>query len=220
MDEEHRIRTAVIDHGKVDIVIHNYMDATARIQVIFLNFYDPSGAIATDSVRITAKEVMIKTIELNDYLIADYPDKESGQLIDYLRYEVHVVTDSTGDYAILSEADSVSVVVTPDSLFFSEIDGLLNEVEIEIDPVEKNDLEEISKIDGTIYLDSLEMTLDVYNGMNIPVTLTLIISGDDGSEQVSLAPIQMVAQASAVTQIKLSASDPHPNIVDLMAILP
>jgi hypothetical protein len=220
MEEEHRVRTATIDHGKVSLKVNNGIDATANIQVTLLNFTNPAGELLTETLSIAAKQETDITIELNDYLIADYPDRNSGNLIDYLAYEVHVVTEPTGEYTLMTEDDSVTVNVTPDSLFFSKIDGRVNAVEIEIDPVEKNDFEELSKIDGTIYLDSLEMTLNVYNGTGIPVSLTLNISGEDATEKVTLPPIQIEAGASDVTQVKLSGTDPHPNIIDLMAIIP
>lgn len=220
MDEEHRIRTAVIDYGKMDLVIHNQLDATAKILVRMLNFTNESGEVLTDNLILSAKETTNRSIELDDYLIADYPDRNSGELIDYLKYEVLVETDTTDEYTILSENDSVSVEVYPDSIFFSRIDGQVNEVEIEIDPVIKDDLEDLSQIEGTIFLDSLEMTLDVSNGTGIPVFITLNISGSDGLEQVNLAPIQIEASGFDITHVKLSGNDPHPNIVDLMAILP
>ncbi len=220
MDEEHRIRKAVIDYGKMDLIIFNQLDATANIFVKMLNFSDESGEVLTENLTITAKGTTTKSIELDDYLIADYPDRDSGELIDYLKYEVYVVTDTTGEFVVLSENDSVSVEIYPDSIFFSKIDGQVNEVEIEIDPVIKDDLEGLSKSDGTIYLDSLEMTLDVFNGTGIPVFITLNISGSDGLEQVNLTPIQVEAAGFDVTHVKLNGNDPHPNIVDLMAILP
>jgi len=220
VEEEHRIRTATIDHGKINLTVNNGIDATANIQVTLPNFTNPAGELLTETLNIAAKQETHITIELNDYLIADYPNRNSGNLIDYLTYEVHVVTEPTGEYTLMTEDDSVTVNVTPDSLFFSKIDGQVNAVEIKIDPVEKNDFEALSKIDGTVYLDSLEMTLTVYNGTGIPVSLTLNISGEDATEKVTLPAIQIEARASDVTQVKLSALDPHPNIVDLMAIIP
>jgi len=220
MDQEHRVRWAEIDYGKLDMVIHNKLDIMANISVKLLNITNEFGEVLTETLKLPAMETTNTSIELDDYIIADYPDRNSGELIDYLRYEVYVETDTTGEFTILSEDDSVSVEVNPDSIFFSKIDGQVNDVEIEIDPVIKDDLEDLSKIDGTIYLDSLRMILDVHNGTGIPVFLTLNISGTDGIEQVILAPIEVEATGFEVTRVTLDANDPSPNIIDLMAILP
>jgi hypothetical protein len=220
MEEEHRIRTAEIATGSINLLMENQLDASANILVRLFNFTDESGEILTKTVQLEGKSITNQTIRLEDYFITDYPNPNSGNYIDYIQYEVSLVTDSTGAFSTLSVNDSVSVHVYPDSIFFSQIEGRINAVEIDIDPVEKTNLEGLSRIDGKIYLDSLEMILDIYNGVGVPVSLTLTISASDDDQEIVLAPVIINVPASGSSTFRLSGKDAHPNIIDLVSILP
>jgi hypothetical protein len=104
------------------------------------------------------------------------------------------------------------------------IDGVVDRIEIDIDPIVKDDFDDLGKIDGTIYMDSLEMRLNMHNETNLPIDITLFISGSDGVRDVSIEPpihaIIPKADDGGYLQIKLRGDDPSPNIVDLMAIMP
>jgi hypothetical protein len=164
-----------------------------------------------------------KILSVENYRIADYPDPNSGDLVDYIYYEIDVVTDSTESYTTISQDDDVVVTVEPDSLFFSRIEGVINDLEVDIDPIEKDDFGDLSRVEGTIFLDSLEMRLNLYNETNLPIDITLLISGSNGTEEVTLDPI--IAEVPHTEpgesfQLSLRGDDPYPNIVDLMSILP
>jgi hypothetical protein len=224
MEEEHRVRRGIIDHGEIFLTLDNNIDATARVNVRLLNFnHVLTGETLVDSVVLLPNSTTPKTIVVEDYRIADYPDSNSGALVDYIYYEVDIVTDSCETYKTIHQDDDVYVTVEPESLYFRMIDGIVDRIEIDIDPIVKDDFDDLSKIDGTIYLDSLEMRLNMYNETNLEIDITLNISGTDDIRNVTLDPIHTTippADEGGYRQIKLRGDDPSPNIVDLMAILP
>jgi hypothetical protein len=153
----------------------------------------------------------------------DHPDPNSGDLIDYLLYDAYALTDSTGEMVNITGADSILVRVYPDSIYFSEVNGVLDRIDVDIEPVEKTDLFDASRIDGRIFLDSLNLRLNLYNETDIPIYLTMNISGHNETQSMTIAPINLIvprASAGGFLQEALNISDPHPNIVDLMGILP
>ena len=222
--EEHQIRSAEIARGKIELNLENNLEVTARGWVRMLNFvHRTTGQVLSDYVVIPAKSTTPKTISLQNYRITDYPDRNSGEFIDYINFEVNVVTDSSQEFVHLSDNDSVKVEIIPDSLFFSQIDGRVDSIEVVLDPVEKDDLGELSKIDGTISMDSLRMAVNLYNESNLPIEVTLFISGSDADESIEVNPVKIDvprADDGGMATVVLSVRDPHPNIVDLMAILP
>ena len=224
MEEDHRIRKGIIDEGLIFLTLENNIDATARVKVRLLNFsHVVTGEVLTDSVVLDPNSVTPKTIFVEDYRIADYPDSNSGDLVDYIYYEVDIITDSTESFVTITQDDNVFVTVEPDSLFFRMIDGVVDRIEIDIEPIVKDDFDELGKIDGTIYMDSLEMRLNMHNETNLPIDITLYISGTDDMEEVNLSPIHAIipkADEGGFLQIKLRGDDPSPNIVDLMGIMP
>lgn len=152
MDEEHRIRKAIIDEGQILLTIENNLGTTARAKVKILNFSNVStGEAFSDSIQLLPNSTTSRILSVGNYRIADFPDSNSGDLVDYIYYDIDVITDSTETYTSISQNDEVVVTVEPDSLFFRSVEGVLNEMEIEIDPIEKNDFGDLSKIEGTIY---------------------------------------------------------------------
>jgi hypothetical protein len=224
IEEQHRINKGIIDEGRILLTLENNIDATARVKVKILNFSDiETGEVLTDSVVLAPKSTTPKVLLIKDYRITDYPDSNSGDLIDHIYYEVDIVTDSTESYVTINENDDVFVTVEPDTLFFRMIEGIVDRIEIDIDPIEKDDFDDLGKIDGTIYMDSLEMRLNMSNETNLPIDITLRISGEDGMDEVILNPIHAIipkADDGGYLQLRLRGDDPSPNIVDLMAILP
>jgi hypothetical protein len=189
-----------------------------------LNFNDvQTGETLTDSVTLLPNSTTPKTINIEDCRISDYPDSNSNELVDYIYYEVDIVTDSCETYQVIRQEDDVYVTVEPDTLFFRKIDGVVDRIDFDIDPIEKEITDDLSRVEGTIYLDSLEMNLSMTNETNLPIDISLTIIGSDGTREVTVGPMNYIiprADDGGVLHIKLGGSDPSPNIVDLMGILP
>jgi hypothetical protein len=226
MEEEHRVRKGIVDQGRIFLNLENNIDATARVNVRLLNFYHIlTGETLTDSVVLPPTSITPKTIFVEDYRFVNYPDSNlaEGEYVDYIHYDVDIITDSTESFVTISQDDSVYVEVEPDSLYFQMIDGEINDIEIDIEPIVKDDLGDLSKVEGEIYLDSLKMTLNLYNETNIPIDITLHISGSNDTEEITLDPIVREiprVDAGGSLQIELTGDDPSYNIVELMGILP
>jgi hypothetical protein len=223
MEEDHRIRYAEIEQGNINIFLENRLAVTARAFVTMPNFKHLfTGEIYTDLIEIPANTTMEESVSLANYSISDYT--APGDLVNYIKYEISVTTDSSENFVRISQNDSVMITVEPESLLFSRIDGVINSLEIEIDPVEKDDLGDLSDLEGSIFLDSLEMDTTFYNETGLPIDITLFISGSDGSEELVLAPIKAeippVEENDGILKLNLSGRDAHPNIIDLMGILP
>jgi hypothetical protein len=224
MNEDHRISTGIIDHGQIFLTLENNISATARVNVKILNFSDiQTGEALTDSVTLLPNSITPKTIIIENYRIADYPDSNSTDLVDYIYYEVDIVTDSCETYQTIHQDDDVYVTVEPDTLYFRKIEGDIDRIDIDIDPIEQDITDDLSRVEGTIYLDSLEMRLNMSNETNLPIDITLTISGSDGISDVTVGPLNYViprAEEGGTLHVELDINDPSPNIVDLMAILP
>jgi hypothetical protein len=223
MEEDHRIRYADVEQGNINFTVENKLAVRARASVTMPNFrHSVSGEIYTDDIVIQANSITEKSVSLSNYTISDYPNP--GDLVEYIKYDISVVTDSSEEFVLISQNDSVMVTVEPESLLFSRIDGVINSLEIEIDPFEKDDLEDLSDLEGSIFLDSLEMDINFYNETGLPIDITLFISGSDGSEEIVLAPIKAeippAEENDGTLKLNLSGRDAHPNIIDLMGILP
>ncbi len=223
MEEDHRIRYAEIERGSINILLENRLAVNARASITMPNFkHLVTGEIYTDLIEIPEKSIMEESVSLANYSIIDYSNP--GDLVEYIKYEISVVTDSSEAYVQISQNDSVMITVEPESLLFSRIDGVIDSLEIEIDPVEKDNLGDLSDLEGSIFLDSLEMEITFYNETGLPIDITLFISGSDGSEELVLAPIKAeipsVDENDGILKIKLNGKNAHPNIVDLMGILP
>jgi hypothetical protein len=224
MDERHRIYWAVVDHGLVNVDIENRLPVPADILISLPNIHDAfSGEEFSHSYHLDPLSTRREQLILDGLKMEDHPDPNSGDLIDYLLYDAYALTDSTGEMVNITGADSILVRVYPDSIYFSEVNGVLDRIDVDIEPVEKTDLFDASRIDGRIFLDSLNLRLNLYNETDIPIYLTMNISGHNETQSMTIAPINLIvprASAGGFLQEALNISDPHPNIVDLMGILP
>jgi hypothetical protein len=224
MNERHRIYWGVIDRGLVNLEIQNKLAVPANVLITMPNLHDNlSGGDFINSYYLEPFSIRNEPLLLDGQRINDYPDPNSGRLIDYLLYNAYALTDSTGDMVNISESDSILVRVYPDSIYFYEVNGVLDRINIEIDPMHKSDLFDASRVQGNVFLDSLSLHLNLHNETDIPINLTMNISGHNDNNSMILAPIQMVlppsSQGGELHRV-LSINDPQPNIVDLMGILP
>ena len=224
LEERHHIYRAEIDQGHVNVEIRNQLEVPANVLITMPNISNMiTGEIFSKTYFLPPQSNQVETILLDGMEIEDYPDPNSGRIIDYLQYDIDVLTDSLPELVRISESDSVHVTVIPDSIYFVDVEGILDSIDVPIDPVEKKDLFDVSKIQGTIFLDSLSLRLNLYNETNVPIHVTLNISGKNSSQSVNLAPVQLTLPRNrdgGEFHLVLSGNDPHPNIVDLMGILP
>jgi len=225
-DQQHRVRTAIIDRGNFDVLIINKLPVGADVAITLPNLIDiDTQAEFTDIFEINAQTEERFTISVQNLKLTDYPDPNSGEIINYLHYDVQVLTKASGGPVTISENDSLLVTVFPDSIFFSEVDGRLDRIDLDIDPVEESDLVDFSQVEGSITLDSLKLVLSMYNETGFEINLSILISGRNDQEEITLAPIDIKIPAGSVEfpgteTVELTGNSQSPTIVDLLEILP
>jgi hypothetical protein len=207
--------------------IENRLEVPANVLITMPNIHDNlSGEEFSRSYYLDPLVTRREVLTLDGLKIEDHPNPNSGEVIDYLLYDVYAITDSLEELVHISESDSILVKVYPESVYFYEADADLDRINIKIDPVEKTDLFDASRINGRIFLDSLSLRLNLYNETDIPIHITMNIRGNNETQTVTLPPINLIVPRASDPQYGgtlhwvLDADDPQPNIVDLMGILP
>lgn len=227
LDQRHHLYWAVVDHGLINVDVENRLEVPAEVLITMPNIHDNiSGEEFSRSYHLDPLVTQREVLTLDGMKIEDHPNPNSGQIIDYLLYDVYAITDSSEGLVNINESDSILVKVYPESVYFYEVNADLDRIDIKIDPVKKSDLFDASQLEGNIFLDSLNLRLNLYNETDIPIHITMNISGNNETETVTLAPLNLTIprasdpQYSGTLHWKLDVNDPHPNIVDLMGILP
>jgi hypothetical protein len=230
-DQEIQLRSGRISSGKTTIRIINELPSELDVLMTFYNLQkDGLPLVKSINLPVTGPTPHEEIIDLSDTVILNY--KNPGEIIQFLYYDVDAVFPASNGFVEISSTDSIRAEVVFDSLYFSEINGILEETDITIDPIETKDFVDYGDFDGTIRLEELKLFLNFENEIGLDVTTNLEIQGikrDESSGQIlesvtiPLDPLTIFAGAEGspvLTRDSLTGSDASPNIVDLMAILP
>lgn len=221
--EDKTVNFAEIDRGSLDLVIHNYMQIGADLNVKILNMVDEFGENKEINVFMP-QGTTNKTIDISGYNIRNY--LEPGSAVDSIRYEIVALTHPSNGPVTIDSRDSIVVDIMMDSTYVSYFEGSVENLEIDIEPVEETDLVDYSKFEGTFTLPDIVLTLNMYNEINFDVHVNLVLTGENSNtgETVSINIDTVLNGGSSgmpgKTVLTFDKNSTQPSIVDLMAILP
>ena len=173
-EEDHRVKRATIDKGQVFLYIKNNLPIRAETEITLPDFRkDDQPKVIT--VPLESEEETTINVDLSGWELINFDNP--GEFIDYVDFYSASSIDSTEDFIELSGDDSVSIDVTSDSLFFSYVEGYLDTIDVDIDPVEISNSDFFEDIEGKAALEDLVMTLNFENQINFPINVDLKIGG-------------------------------------------
>ncbi len=224
--DDHKIRSADVEQGKLYLSVQNMMNIDGSYDLELTNFVDDSGQPKTKSFTVAAQSAENISINLAGYTLKS----ADGSFLEDIRYQVVARTSSTDDYVWVDAQDSLALAFTMDSLYFSRFEGQLSQTEIVFDPIRETDLLSDGKFDGAMTLPDLVLQFDFHNEINFDVFVELNVTGIKKSnsgvveDSVTLHVSQLINRASlnkaAITSMVLNKASSSPSIVDLMAIMP
>ncbi|MCB0282748.1 MAG: hypothetical protein KDF60_09240 [Calditrichaeota bacterium] len=218
------VNFAEIDNGSLNLAIHNYLEIDADLNVTILNMQDEFGEEKKITVFMPAKQTTNKKIDISGYSIKNRLNP--GEAVDSIRYEINAISYPSNGPVIIDSEDSIVVDISMDSTYVSYFEGSVENLEIDIEPVEETDLVDYSSFEGEFTLPDLVLTLNLYNEMNFDINIDLLLSGEnkESGERVEI-PIDTVINKGTSglpgkTVVVLNGSNTNPSIVDLMRIQP
>jgi RNase P/RNase MRP subunit p29 len=223
-EEDHRVKRATIDKGQVFVYIKNNLPIKAETKITLQDFRkDDQPKVIT--VPLESEEETTINVDLSGWELINYDNP--GEFIDYVDFYSASSIDSTEGFIELAGDDSVSIDVTSDSLFFSYVEGYLDTIDVDIDPVEISNFDFFEDIEGKAALEDLVMTLNFENQINFPINVDLKIGGyhyDKILNQITDSVIifinDLVIDPQATTELIFDADATSPSIVELIAIFP
>ncbi len=223
-EEDHRVKRATIDKGQVFLYIKNNLPIRAETEITLPDFRkDDQPKVIT--VPLESEEETTINVDLSGWELINFDNP--GEFIDYVDFYSTSSIDSTEGFIELAGDDSVSIDVTSDSLFFSYVEGYLDTIDVDIDPVEISNFDFFEDIEGKAALEDLVMTLNFENQINFPINVDLKIGGyhyDKILNQITDSVIifinDLVIDPQATTEQIFDADATSPSIVELIAIFP
>ncbi len=220
---------ASVDKGILNANLKNSLSVDLDIELTLPNFVDEQNNPKKVVESVLAGQQTSILLDLKDLQFQH--DKDPGQPIENIIYEIYAVSKESGGYVQITSDDSVTVDFTSDSIYFSYFEGSIQPVIIDIEPVEENDLLDVANVDGNITLDKLILTIDAFNEINYDISLELDITGyhkaaetNTITDSVQIHITEVVGRGAsgdpAKTTIIIDSESTSPSIVDLMAILP
>ncbi len=225
-----RLKYAIMDEGNVYLTLGNYMEFSTDAEIKLLNLVDDTGNPYTINTRLMKNsETDLVLDDLKGYWLQHH--EMPGQEVTHLFYQVTSRTIPTQDYVRVRSDDSVTVHFTMDSAYVSYFEGEMEETEVKIEPIEENDLFDISAVEGTFTVNDLVLTLNLHNEINFAIDVNLKIAGYHFDESMGRITDSVIIQIDetvergmtgtpVATSIILDKNSTTPSIVDLMAILP
>ena len=225
-DQDHQIIDARIAQGTITFQIQNKLPLDTEVQLELPNFRE-NGEIKKITHHLLADQDDELKINIAGWEVTNY--KNPGSIIPAIDYNVFATVDSTDDFVTIHSTDSILIDVKTDSFYVSSFTGVLDTVSFDVDPVELDDIDIFDDIDGEIRLNDLEMSLDFYNEIDLPIDVNLKITGihqdpnnpaQSDSVIIYLSEQVQPSSVSDKTTIVLDENYTEPSIVDLLEILP
>jgi hypothetical protein len=225
--------TAEIEEGMVHLDIVNQLEVSADLDITLFNLVDMSGEPKVVTAFLEKKSAGQLDINIGGYRLQHH--ENPGLPVTHFYYRVKATTVPTDDqpdpYVKITSEDSVIVDFSMDSTYVSSFEGVVDPTEIEIDPITRSDLFDVSQIEGSPVLDDLVLTLNLYNEINFDIEVDLKVAGyhyDENLGQITDSVIIFISRNiqpgmtgdPQITSIVLDKASTTPSIVDLMAILP
>lgn len=206
LDNDTKVQEANIDAGQLSMRIVNNIGVEAKVRLILDEFISGGTSLDTVIQIPETSEPTIRIIPLDQYIIQMPLDDQSVHYTSRTR----LLQDSL---MTLSLNDEISVDVDITGLFFSEVTGEIDPVNIDIDPVEQEVTGIPDELDG-VNFSHVNMNINFDSNIDIPLFLDLTIKSynADGDSVINDAIRGWNITDSSVVTV--------PNAADLINIFP
>lgn len=220
------IRSARVDKGGFNISLNNKMNVGGEFTVTLPDFQNANGDPLTATGTLEAQRGSTVRLNLAGYTLQN--SQAPGDNLDSLRYSLRLVTASADNAVWLDAGDSLSVQVQADSIYFASFSGVMEPIEIAIDPIIKEDLLKVSNLEGNFTFPDVVLSVNIHNQLDLETSLNLNITGYHhennvltDSVAISINRDLLRGENSFTTEtLTFDKSSTVPSIVDLMSILP
>jgi len=110
------------------------LDAALRGLKVLLLEKDDFGNNKIENLDIVAGEQTERTVDISGFNIVNH--KNPGSIIDSIYYQFEATTFETDTFVVISATDEISVLATMDSIFIESFTGSLENLKVDIDPIE------------------------------------------------------------------------------------
>ncbi len=220
------IRSARVDKGGFNIRLNNKMNVAGRFNITLPDFRNENGEALVAAGTLQARRTSDVRLDLSGYTLQN--SSLPGSDVDSLRYSLRLVTDAADNAVWLDAGDSIAVRVVMDSIYFDSFSGVMEPIEIAIDPIIKEDLLNVSNLEGSFTFPDVVLSVNIHNQLDLETSLSLNITGYHYENNVltdSVAihinrDLQRGENSFTTETLTFDKSSTVPSIVDLMSILP
>ncbi|KAA3610037.1 MAG: hypothetical protein D8M58_07640 [Calditrichaeota bacterium] len=226
--DDHSIRTAEIDNGKINLFIENSMNISSDIEIELPNFTDKNSTALVTTKFVAAQSSETIQVDLAGYLMQN--EIQDGSYIENIVYNINAQTHATTDHVWLGAEDQVSVTMQMDTLYFKSLTGNISPMEMVITPIENKNIFQLENFEGSFKLPDLSLTFNFHNEIDFDISMDMTVTGYHRdpvtniiTDSVSLKmneEIERGGQSNQSRSVVLDKSSSTPSIVDLIAIMP
>jgi len=226
--DDHSIRIAEIDKGKINLLIKNNMNINSDIEIELPNFTDKSSNTLVTTKFVSSQSIENIQIDLAGYFLQN--EQQNGSFIENIIYNIVGETHATTEHVWLDHEDKVDVTMNMDTLFFKSLNGNLSPIEVVFDPVENKNIFDLENFSGSFKLPDLALTFNFHNEIDFDITMEMLVTGyhrdpmtNNITDSVSVKMDQLLERGGQSTQcctVVLDKLSSTPSIVDLVAIMP
>jgi len=175
-----KVHQALIDSGRLELRIANKMGVQARVKFTIDEFVDPDGNIFTDTLTLPESgETITRSIPLRNYTIEMPLDTQ------YIHYQSRIAL-SQNDSMTIDFNKSMQVQVNVLDISFQEVQGIIDPVTVDMNPVEQ-EITAFPEAMDNINFKKVNMKIDFDTNIGIPVILNLTLqSGNDVGDSATI----------------------------------
>ncbi|MCF7803796.1 MAG: hypothetical protein K9N46_00655 [Candidatus Marinimicrobia bacterium] len=167
LNSDSKVKEAVIQSGNLAMTITNRIGVEANVRLILEEFYSNGTSLDTVIAMPDNDTPVVRNIPLDNYTIKMPLDDQNIHYTSRTR----IPPDSL---MTLTLGDSIDVDVDITNVSFSEIEGEIDPVSINIDPVEQSVTGIPEELKG-VKFNHVDMKIDFDTNIGIPVFLDLTI---------------------------------------------
>jgi len=170
IDEATKITNANFSSGKLTMNIVNNLGIAADINYQINEIVKDNGDTLNSTIHLDGSSIPV----IDEIFLDTYNMQFSDATIGFPQI-IHYTSSVQLDASIIQTLfldNNISVNFTMNNLDFSSVEGIIDSMEIEIDPISTS-IEDIPEEMEGINFSNIEMAINLQSGINIPIWLNL-----------------------------------------------